>query len=88
MKNGHVPFITCMKSCANNLPPLCRSRCKKNMRTASYTFVSVTSVNATPSSISARVSYHGHFHEHGHYRGQIHALHQQPLDHYSTQHAV
>ncbi|OWY74859.1 hypothetical protein CDN97_21740 [Pantoea sp. AMG 501] len=46
------------------------------------------SVTYTPSSISARVSYHGHFHEHGHYRGQKHALHQQTLDHYSTQPAV
>ncbi|ORM85608.1 hypothetical protein HA38_11505 [Pantoea allii] len=46
------------------------------------------SVTSTPSSISARVSYHGHFHEHGHYRGQKHALHQQTLDHYSTQPAV
>jgi hypothetical protein len=50
--------------------------------------MSIVSVTSTPSSISARVSYHGHFHEHGHYRGQKHALHQQTLDHYSTQPAV
>ncbi|NIG36139.1 hypothetical protein C1Y43_19865 [Pantoea sp. ICBG 828] len=46
------------------------------------------SVTFIPSSISSRVSYHGHFREHGHYRGQKHALHQSTLDHYCTQPAV
>ncbi|QAB32580.1 hypothetical protein EPK90_22695 (plasmid) [Pantoea ananatis] len=46
------------------------------------------SVSSRPSSISARVSYHGHFREHGHYRGQKHALHQSTLDHHRTQPAV
>ncbi len=38
--------------------------------------VMFVSVSFTPSSISGRVSYHGHFREHGHYRGQKHALYQ------------
>ncbi|PQK87866.1 hypothetical protein CG433_22125 [Pantoea ananatis] len=46
------------------------------------------SVTFIPSSISSRVSYHGHFREHGHHRGQKHALHQSTLDHYCTQPAV
>ncbi|QAB32569.1 hypothetical protein EPK90_22615 (plasmid) [Pantoea ananatis] len=48
----------------------------------------IVSVSSRPSSISARVSYHGHFREHGHYRGQKHALHQSTLDHHRTQPAV
>ncbi|RAH26601.1 hypothetical protein DOT37_23360 [Pantoea agglomerans] len=46
------------------------------------------SVSSVPSSISVRVSYDGHFREHGHYCGQKHALHQQTLDHHRTQPAV
>ena len=34
------------------------------------------SVSSRASFIFFRVSYHGHFREHGHYRGQKHALHQ------------
>ncbi|PZD62998.1 hypothetical protein ARC310_10410 [Pantoea ananatis] len=46
------------------------------------------SVSSRPSSISARISHHGHFREHGHYRGQKDALHQQTLDYHRTQPAV
>ncbi|MGP2417329.1 SH3 domain-containing protein [Pantoea ananatis] len=51
-------------------------------------YIPGVSVSSRPSSISARVSYHGHFREHGHYRGQKHALHQSTLDHHCTQPAV
>lgn len=34
----------------------------------------MVSVTSEPSFIFARVSYHGHFREHGHYRGQKYAL--------------
>ena len=48
----------------------------------------LVSVSSRPSFIFARVSYHGHFLEHGHYRGQNQSLHQKTLDHHRTQLAV
>ncbi|RAY79727.1 hypothetical protein DP190_21240 [Enterobacter cloacae] len=46
------------------------------------------SVTFIPSFIFARVSYHGHFREHGHYRGQKYALQQKTLDLYCAEPAV
>ncbi|EDN0015423.1 hypothetical protein CXO92_15155 [Salmonella enterica subsp. enterica serovar Poona] len=48
-------------------------------------FVSVTFI---PSFIFARVSYHGHFREHGHYRGQKYALQQKTLALHSAEPSV
>ena len=46
------------------------------------------SVSSRPSFIFARVSYHGHFREHGHYRGQKYALHQKTMDLHSAEPAL
>ncbi|MEQ5055944.1 hypothetical protein ABN154_29865, partial [Klebsiella michiganensis] len=46
------------------------------------------SVTYRPSFIFARVSYHGHFREHGHYRGQKYALHPKTLDFHSAEPAI
>ncbi len=49
-------------------------------KTKFYLFNINVSVAFIPSFIFARVSYHGHFREHGHYRGQKYALQQKTLD--------
>ncbi|EAS6892371.1 hypothetical protein EA559_23125 [Salmonella enterica subsp. enterica serovar Poona] len=46
------------------------------------------SVTFIPSFIFARVSYHGHFREHGHYRGQKYALQQKTLALHSAEPSV
>ncbi|EMM3430055.1 DUF1281 domain-containing protein [Klebsiella aerogenes] len=48
----------------------------------------LVSVSSRPSFIFFRVSYHGHFREHGHYRGQKYALQQKTLDFHSAEPAI
>lgn len=53
-----------------------------------FRFTFFVSVSSRPSFIFARVSYHGHFREHGHYRGQKYALHQKTMDLHSAEPAL